>query len=292
MAKLRELRKRIKSVRSTKKITKTMEMVATAKFKRAMDRVKAAKPYAAEIQTLLKACATAASREAGAHPLVKGGDASAPQGVLVFTANRGLCGGFNGNVLKRVRAVLNELKVAGTPSRLSAIGKKGIGVFRFEKVEVDRKYTHFDDRPSFAQAQALAADFVKDFREGRIRGLTLVYTSFKSAGDQKPVVETALPVPLPVGEGVQAVKGLPPLTSPAPGVLLDRLVPLWLSLQFYRALVESAACEQVARRMAMKAATDNADEMVKGLTREANKARQSQITQEIAEIVGGAEAIQ
>jgi F-type H+-transporting ATPase subunit gamma len=291
MAKVRELRKRIKSVRNTKKITKTMEMVATAKFKRALDRVKAARPYAAEVSALLASCATAASLEA-THPLVRAGMEGAPDGVLVFTANRGLCGGFNSNMIKRGRALLEEVRGSGCRSALSVVGKKGIGIFRFEGVPILRRYTRFDDKPSFAEAREVARDFSEDFRAGKIRSLRLVYTSFKSAGEQKPIVVPVLPVPLAHWDGAGTGKGMPPLTSPEPGALLERLLPLWLSLQCYRALVESAACEQVARRVAMKAATDNADEMIKSLSRDANRARQSQITQEIAEIVGGTEAIQ
>ena len=292
MAKVRELRKRIKSVRNTKKITKTMEMVATAKFKRALDRVKAAKPYAAEVSALLASCATAASLEAAAHPLVRAGAEGAPDGVLIFTANRGLCGGFNSNMIKRGRALLEEVRASLGRSALSVVGKKGIGIFRFEGVPIARRYTQFEDKPGFAEARAVSRDFIEDFRTGRIRSLRLAYTSFRSAGEQKPVVVPVLPVPIDSLPGAGTGKGMPPLTSPAPGGLLERLVPLWLSLQFYRALVESAACEQVARRVAMKAATDNADEMIKSLSRDANRARQSQITQEIAEIVGGTEAIQ
>ena len=285
MAKLREIRKRIKSVRNTRQITKTMEMVATAKFKRALDRVKAATPYSTEIENLLKASATAAPAAAAAHPLVRAGKEGAPEGVLLFTANRGLCGAFNTNVIKRARAACDS---AQGGFALSVAGKKGITFFRFQGVELARKYTQFDDKPRFAQAQETARDFVADFTEGRIRSLSLVYTSFKSAGEQKPVLVPVLPVPL--GSAAEGT-GIPPLTDPAPAVLLERLVPLWLELQFYRALAESTACEQVARRVAMKSATDNADEMVKGLTMEANRSRQAQITQEIAEIVGGAEAI-
>ncbi len=292
MAKVRELRKRIKSVRNTKKITKTMEMVATAKFKRALDRVKAAQPYAAEVTALLASCAAAASREAAAHPLVRAGAEGAPDGVLVLTANRGLCGGFNSNMIKRGRAILEEIRAAGVRPALSVVGKKGIGIFKFEGVPIERRYTRFEDKPGFAEARDVARDFSEDFAAGRIRSLRIVHTSFRSAGEQRPVVVPVLPVPLASFAGSGPRAGMPPLTSPAPGALLARLVPLWLSLQFYRALVESAACEQVARRVAMKAATDNADEMIKSLNRDANRARQSQITQEIAEIVGGAEAIQ
>ena len=260
-------------------------MVATAKFKRALDRVKAATPYSTEIENLLKASATAAPAAAAAHPLVRAGREGAPEGILLFTANRGLCGAFNTNVIKRARSAHDEAKGG---CALSVAGKKGIAFFRFQGIELSRRYTQFDDKPRFAQAQEAAREFASDFREGRIRSLSLIYTSFKSAGEQKPVLVHVLPVPLgAVSEGA----GVPPLTDPAPAGLLERLIPLWLELQLYRALVESTACEQVARRVAMKSATDNADEMIKGLTMSANRSRQAQITQEIAEIVGGAESI-
>lgn len=282
MAKARELRNRIRSVRNTKKITKTMEMVATAKFKRAMDRVIAARPYAAEVEKLLGACAAAAPEAAARHALVRSGSERASEGILLVTANRGLCGAFNTNAIKAARARM------GAGAALSVAGKKGIAFFRFLGVQLSRRYTQFDEKPRFEDVRQVAADFCGDFAAGRIRSLHLVHTAYRSAADQRPVVAQVLPVPVPAAaEGA----GMPPLSSPAPAELFGRLVPLWIELRLYRAFVESAACEQSARRAAMKAATDNADEMIKNLTRDSNRARQSQITQEIAEIVGGAAAV-
>ncbi len=284
MAKLREIRKRIKSVRNTKQITKTMEMVSTAKLKRAMDRVKAAQPYAVEVEALLRSCARAAAGGAS-HPLARPGKEGAPEGILLLTANRGLCGGFNTNVIKKARAQMEGKSVS-----LSVSGKKGLGFCRFQGIEVHRRYTQFEEKPRFSEIREVARDLASDFTQGRIRSLTLVYTAFRSAGDQRPAALQVLPVPL-ASVATSEPKGLPPLSSPSPKEMLDRLVPEWLELVLYRAFVESAACEQAARRVAMKSATDNADEMIKALTSQGNRARQSQITQEISEIVGGAEAV-
>ena len=285
MAKLREIRKRIKSVRNTKQITKTMEMVSTAKLKRAMDRVKAAQPYAAEVKAMLQSCARAAAGGA-VHPLTRAGADGAPEGFLLLTANRGLCGGFNTNVIKKARTLMQ-----GKPVSLSVSGKKGLGFCRFQGIEVTHRYTQFEEKPRFSEIREVARDLASDFLEGRIRSLTLVYTAFKSAGDQRPAALQVLPVPLKAASEAAEPKGLPPLSSPSPKEMLDRLVPEWLELMLYRAFVESAACEQAARRVAMKSATDNADEMIKALSGQGNRARQSQITQEISEIVGGAEAV-
>ncbi len=289
MAKLREIRKRIKSVRNTKQITKTMEMVSTAKLKRAMDRVKAAQPYSAEVEALLKSCARAAAG-GGVHPLTRSGAEGAPEGVLLLTANRGLCGGFNTNVIKKARVLMEEHRKAGRAVALSVSGKKGLSFCKFQGIAVSHRYTQFEEKPRFSDVRTVAQELAADFAAGRIRSLTLVFTAFRSAGDQKPAAMPVLPVPLTASAAAEP-KGLPPLSSPAPAEMLERLVPEWLELMLYRAFVESAACEQAARRLAMKSATDNADEMIKNLSREGNRARQSQITQEIAEIVSGAEAI-
>ena len=287
------IRKRIKSVASTRKITKTMEMVATSKLKRAQDAVLASGPYA---DLLLSVMGEVAARvqDKSAFPLLR--EAPEPKRTLVFimTANRGLCGGFNSNLIRKGRDVVRAETAAGRTPVVYMAGKKGIAAFNFQGIPIERKFTDLPDRPGYADAQRLADALTGPFLAGEVDRVLVVYPQFRSLASQPPTVMTLCPA------GGRAPGEEPKresaarqefLFDPSPAAILGTLLPLVVRTSIFRALVSAVASEQIARRTAMKLATDNAGEMVTNLTRAYNKARQAQITQEIAEIIGGAEAL-
>ena len=309
MAKPRELRRRIKSVESTRKITRTMEMVSTSKLKRAQDRVVAARPYA---QALGAVIADLLSPElAERFPLMRrpappehGGPRRAA--LLVITSNRGLAGAFNANLIRAARERDASLKAAGYEVDLYAIGKKAVGYFRFVRRPVALARIDIGDRPTAQHAHELAAPLIAEYEAGRLASLEVVFAHFKSALVTPPEVLQVLPVD--AGTGAQGHRGTgaprrasaesaKPRRAPAylirpdADALLGALLPQYVTNQVYRALVETAASEHGARRTAMKNATDSAGDMLDLLTRSYNRARQGQITQELSEIVGGAEAL-
>jgi F-type H+-transporting ATPase subunit gamma len=293
MAKTRAIRRRIRSIQNTRKITRTMELVATSKLKRAQDRVVAARPYA---QALAAAIAELLDPElAERFPLLRrpappaqGGPATAA--VLLLTSNRGLAGAFNANLIKLARARMEELEREGYAVDLYAVGKKGIRYFEYQKRPLRLGRLDIGDRPTPAHAVELVEPLVAAFEAGRLASLDVVYANFKSPLSTPPTVLRVLPV-----EAAKPAGGRGPranfILKPSADAILTSLLPLYVRNQMYRALVETAAAEQGARRTAMKNATDNAGEILAVLTRTFNRARQAQITQELAEIVGGAEAL-
>jgi F-type H+-transporting ATPase subunit gamma len=287
------IRTRIKSVTSTKKITKTMEMVATSKLKRAQDRVVASAPYADLLGTMMAEVAGRVT-DRSAFPLLRRVDEPKTTLVLVMTANRGLCGGFNTYLIRKGREAIREEEAAGRRVVSWVAGRKGIAQFRFQGVPVERTFTELSDRPSYADAEALADALTGPFIRGEVDRVLVVYPHFKSVAQQPPTVLVLCPVGGGATGAAAAAPGKAEASfefSPSPREILDRLLPLYVRTTVYRVLVSSVASEQIARRTAMKLATDNASEMVTNLTRAFNKARQAQITQEIAEILGGAEAL-
>ncbi len=294
MARTRELRRRIKSVENTRQITKTMEMVATSKLKRAHDRVVAARPYAQALAEVIAELYTPELAER--FPLLRR-PAGAPRraALLVITSNRGLCGAFNTNLVKEARRRTSELEEAGSAVELHVVGRKGIGYFRFMGRELLTKRQDIGDRPNAAHAAELLDPLMERFEAGELDAVEIVFARFNSPLSTPP---TVLPV-LPVAGGGQA-DGRPGgggrlanyIIKPSAEELVTAILPLAIRNAAYRALVETAASEQGARRTAMKNATDNAGEMIDTLRRTYNRARQAQITQELAEIVGGAEALQ
>lgn len=287
------IRKRIKSVSSTRKITKTMEMVATSKLKRAQDAVLSSAPYA---NLLLQVMGEVASRvpDRAAFPLLRA--AAEPKRTLVFvvTANRGLCGGFNSNLIRKGRDAIRAEEAAGRTPVVYVAGKKGIAAFRFQEIPVERKFTDLPDRPTYEHAERLAEALTGPFLAGEVDAVKVVFPDFRSLASQPPTVLTLCPVgsaEAAGGKGGAAAPATDLLFEPSPRAILERLLPLYVRTMVYRVLVAAVASEQIARRSAMKLATDNAGEMVTALTRSYNKARQAQITQEIAEIIGGAEAL-
>jgi F-type H+-transporting ATPase subunit gamma len=286
MAKGRELKGRIKSVENTRKITRTMEMVATSKMKRAQDRVVAARPFANSLTEVIANLYTPELAEA--FPLLRQPATMNKAAVIVLTSNRGLAGAFNANLLKEARVLLGRLKESNVEPELHVIGKKGLGYFRYVNRAVASSRTDITDRPTAENAAQIVDELIQRFASGDIDAVYIVYAKFQSALSTPPTTQTILPVTPPERTGPQPDY----ILLPSAEVILTQLLPSYVRNSVYKALVETAAGEQGARRTAMKNATDNAGEMLNVLRRTFNRARQAQITQEIAEIVGGAAALQ
>jgi F-type H+-transporting ATPase subunit gamma len=292
MAKGRELKGRIKSVENTRKITRTMEMVATSKMKRAQDRVTAARPYA---NALGEVIASLYSPElAERFPLLRQPARVRRAAVLLLTSNRGLAGAFNANLIKEARNLIATLERDGAEVEVHVVGRKGLGYFRYVGRQVATSRTDITDRPTAEDAASLADGLMRDFTAATLDAVYVVQAKFNSALSTPPASERILPVTPPArragGEGAGRQRDY--LLFPSAEAILTELLPSYVRNAMYRALVETAAGEQGARRTAMKNATDNASEMLNVLRRTYNRARQAQITQEIAEIVGGAAALQ
>jgi F-type H+-transporting ATPase subunit gamma len=289
MAKGRELKGRIKSVEGTRKITRTMEMVATSKLKRSQDRVVAARPYAQSLAQVIADLYTAELAER--FPLLRQPAAARQSGgraaVLLLTSNRGLAGAFNSNLIREARTLIDRLERAGTAVDVHVVGRKGIGFFRYTGRQLASMRTDIGDRPTADHATELVQDLMGDFIAERLDAVYVVYAKFNSAISTPPVSEMVLPVTPPERKGPARDY----ILLPSAEAILSELLPLYVRNAVYRALVETVAGEQGARRTAMKNATDNAGDMLNILRRTYNRARQAQITQEIAEIVGGAEAL-
>lgn len=286
MAKPRELRRRIRSVEKTRQITRTMEMVATSKMKRAQERVIAARPYARALSEVV--ADLYAPDLAERFTLLRQPTGPPRRAALVLiTSNRGLCGAFNGNLIREARRRLEALAAAGASVQLHLVGKKGIGFFRFLGTPIASQRTDVGDRPTPAHAGEIVAQLADGFAAGELDLVEVVHAEHRSGISTPPAVMRILPVPPPAS----GRHGVDYLLSPSADAILEVVLPLYVRNLAYRALVETAAAEQVARRIAMKNATDNAGEMLDRLRRTYNRARQAQITTEIAEIVGGAEAL-
>ncbi|HUQ47949.1 MAG TPA: ATP synthase F1 subunit gamma [Gemmatimonadaceae bacterium] len=286
MAKGRELKGRIKSVENTRKITRTMEMVATSKMKRAADRVQAARPYA---NSLAEVIAGLYSPElAERFPLLRQPAKVNKAAVILLTSNRGLAGGFNSNLIKEGRNLLRRLDGEGVETQLHVVGKKGLGYFKYVGRAVTSSRVDITDRPTAENASELVNELIDQFVSGAVDAVYVVYAKYNSALSTPPVAEKILPVTPPETKGPRPDY----LLYPSAEAILTELLPLYVRNSVYRALVETAAGEQSARRTAMKNATDNAGDIINVLRRTYNRARQAQITQEIAEIVGGSAALE
>ncbi|WP_434479978.1 ATP synthase F1 subunit gamma [Gemmatimonas sp.] len=289
MAKGRELKGRIKSVENTRKITRTMEMVATSKMKRAADRVSAARPYALALGEVLSHVYTPELAEQ--FPLLRRPAQIKRAALVVLTANRGLCGAFNTNLLRESRARLAEWEGQGVSVELHVVGRKGIGFYKYLGRDLAGQRADIGDKPSSADAASLIDGLMARYAAGDLDAVFITYAKYKSALSTPPATDQVLPVVAPAVAGGNGV-ARDFLLAPSATEILEALLPLYVRNSIYRALVETAAGEQGARRTAMKNATDNATEMLQLLKRTYNSARQAQITQEIAEIVGGASALQ
>jgi F-type H+-transporting ATPase subunit gamma len=286
MAKGRELKRRIKTVENTRKITRTMELVATSRMKRAQDRVTAARPYARALGEVIAGLYSADL--ADRFPLLRQPERTRKAAVILLTSNRGLCGGFNANLIREARGLLRKLRDQGIEVEMHVVGRKGIGYFRYVGQPMAAQRTDITDRPKAEDAASLVDRLMNDFVSGALDAVYVVYAHFRSAMSTPPTTERLLPVEPPKRSGP-----LPDyLLFPSAEAILTELLPSYVRNAVYRALVETAAGEQGARRTAMKNATDNASEMMNTLTRTYNRARQAGITQEIAEIVGGAAALE
>jgi F-type H+-transporting ATPase subunit gamma len=322
MAKARAIVKRRKAVRNIRKITKTMQMIATAKFQKALKRAVGTKPFTLKVRELVSELA--GSEGDVDHPLlrkVEEGRRTNRIAVLVITANRGLAGAYNGNVLRAANAFIRKQEAAGKTVDLYVVGKKGITFFNYQKRPIKARFEANMDNPTFAEVERGAQDFMQQFIDGQVDAVYVTYMNFISTGVQKPDVMQLLPLS-GISQAVehigrqtaekeaQAAAGAmatgPRREVAAPGVLvsetiyefspdakslLDDLLPLTVKTALYQCFLDAVTSENVARMVSMKSATDNADKMVKALTMEYNRARQSQITTELSEIMGGVEAM-
>ena len=286
MAGAREVKRRIKSVENTRQITRTMELVATSKLKRATDRVYAARPYAQALAEIVQGLYSPGLAER--YPILRRPDTVRRAAVLLLTANRGLAGGFNANLIRQARNLLEELRAKGIDTELHIGGKKGIAYFRFRGEPILTQRTDIGDRPTVEDAESLVGPLRARFEAGEVDAVYLVSSEFRSAMSTPPSTRELLPIQAEAGASSADVY----ILSPSGDMILDRILPAYVRNVVYTALVENAAAEQGSRRTAMKNATDNAGDVLEHLTRSYNRARQAQITQEIAEIVGGSAALE
>lgn len=307
MAKARALDKRRKSIRNIRKITRTMELIATARFKKAMDRAHAATAYTKRITQLVADLANSGMEVS--HPLLKSREKTDHAILLVLTANRGLCGGYNGNVVRAGAARWQELKATVPNVQMEVSGKRGISAYRYRGMTPTEKYTHFEDRVTFAEVEVLANRYLEAYITGKLDRLDVAYMRFTSISKQSAVVETLLPLGslLDSADGTAAklksgdAKEKDQKDSaggqsqyeflPSAASILEEVVPTSFKVKLFKCFLDAAVSEQIARMVAMKAATENADAMIKSLGRAYNRARQSQITGEIMEVLGGVEAL-
>jgi len=293
MAKPRELKRRIRSVQNTRKITKTMELVSTSKLKRAQDRVVGARPYAQALAEVIGDLYSPTLAER--FPLLRQPAHGVRRAaVVLITSNRGLCGAFNANLIRESRRRMKELEDQGAQVELHLIGKKGIGFFKFTRRAAASQRIDIGDRPTAAHAAEVMEPLMAQFTAGTLDAVDVVFAKFNSAVSTPPTTLRILPVTPPSSRrsgGQEAKAAVNYILKPSADAILESLLPLYVRNQMYRALVETAAAEHGARRTAMKNATDAGGDMLDLLQRTFNRARQGQITQELAEIVGGAEAL-
>jgi F-type H+-transporting ATPase subunit gamma len=297
---IQALRRRVRSTRSTKKITKAQELVATSRIAKAQERVQASRPYAEAITDVLTALASNANVD---HPLLVPRERVRRAGVLVVTSDRGLCGAYNANAIRTAEQLIARLRGDNKQVALYVIGRKGVTYYRFRNREIAGSWTGFSEQPRFENAREVGEALIEAFVAGAddvdngvgadglhgVDELHVVSTQFRSLMTQTPVARFLAPMQVEEHEGEGPMPAYE--FEPDPEELLDALLPKYINTRIYAALIDSAASESASRRRAMKSATDNADEMIKTLTRQMNSARQAAITQEISEIVGGANAL-
>jgi len=298
MAKARALDKRRKSVKNIRKITRTMELIATARFKKAMDRASAATAYTKKITRLVADLAQAGLKVT--HPLLLPRPETKNATLLVLTANRGLCGGYNGNITRMALGRWEELKATVPAQTLEISGKRGIAAFKFRGQSADVTYTKFEDKPTFAEVEVLANKYLDLYAKGQLDRLDVTYMRFESIAKQTAVTETLLPLGSIAGAEAVPAEGAGQVGAagqsdyeflPSAESILEEVVPTSFKIKLFKCFLDAAVSEQVARMTAMKAATDNAGQLIKSLSTAYNRARQGQITGEIMEILGGVEAL-
>ncbi len=301
MANIRAIVKRLKAVRNVRKITRTMELIATARFKKAMDRATEAAAYTQKIAEIVSDLSGAAL--SFSHPLLEGRDIQQKSAVLVLTSNRGLCGGYNGGVLRLAVPRMKELREAGQDVSLEVSGKRGLAFLRFQGETVDQEYTHFEDKPTFDEVDELASRYIDAYIAGDLDRLDVVYTRFESSSRQSATIETLLPVgslddtdaAVAESDGDGSTDGGATVDYeflPSAGEILEEIVPASFKARLFKCFLDAAVSEQIFRMVAMKGATENAGEMIDTLSMKYNRARQTQITSELSEIIGGAAALE
>lgn len=301
MAKARAIVKRLKAVKNIRKITRTMELIATARFKKAMDRATEAATYTRKISELVSDLSKSAMTFT--HPLLQSHPAEVHSILLVLTSNRGLCGGYNSGVLRLAQRRMNEaaeLEIPHAPLAIEVSGKRGLNFMRFQQRTVTESYTHFEDKPSYEEVEALANRYIELYVTGKLDRLDVAYVQFHSIARQNAVVETLLPV----GQLAIATRGAAQKVEteqaenieyeflPSAKEILEEIVPASFKARLFKCFLDAAVSEQIARMVAMKGATENAGSMIGDLTQNYNRARQSQITSELSEIIGGAAALE
>jgi F-type H+-transporting ATPase subunit gamma len=292
MEAVQDIKRRIRSVRNTRKITKAMELVAGARLRRAQARIEAMRPYADRMMELMVGAARASTSVRGL-PLLQRREIR-KAAVLGLTGDRGLAGAFNAQILRRVFEVERRLRQDGVEVSWLVSGRKGASTLRFRRYEVDQAWIGFSDRPSYADAKAIAHKIIDLYSEGDVDSVIVVYNHFESPLVQRVVEQEILPIPESV---LEAQADAPPalvgdfIYEPEPEEILERLLPVYVETELFRALLESAASEQGARMTAMRNASKNAAELIDSLTLAMNRARQAEITQEILEVVAGADAL-
>lgn len=300
MAKTRAIVKRRKAIRNIRKITRTMELIATARFKKALDRATEAEAYTRKIGEL--AADLSASATNITHPLLKQHEQVKNSLLLVMCSNRGLCGGYNASLLREAAARIRQIKGDNVTLHLELSGKRAIAYFRFQGVPAEKTFTHFEDKPRFDEVEELADRYIAGYVAGKLDRVEVVYMKFLNAARQAPVVETLLPLggTTPPAAGTAGRASAAPSTPakpveyeflPSARDILEEILPVSFKVRLFKCFLDAAVSEQIARRVAMKAATENAGDMLKSLTRQYNRARQAQITKEIAEVIGGVEAL-
>jgi F-type H+-transporting ATPase subunit gamma len=302
MANPRLLDKRRKSIRNIRKITRTMELIATARFKKAMDRASAATAYTNRMTKLVQDLLSSGLEVH--HPLLEKRETVRNVTLLVLTANRGLCGGFNGNLQRTGFHRWMELKQTIPNCKLEIVGKRGIGAFKFRGITPHNSYTHFEDKPSFEEVDVIASRYLDEYATGKLDRLDVVYTKFQSIARQQVVIETLLPLGTIGADEAAANKAKAAKSDeapsgrkqiyeflPSPESILEEVVPASFKIKLFKCFLDSAVSEQIARMVAMKAATENAGDLIHRLSRQYNRARQGRITSELMDVIGGVEAL-
>src|SRR6476620_2479723 len=296
MANPRLLDKRRRSIKNIRKITRTMELIATARFKKAMDRASAATAYTARMTKLVQDLLSSGLQVS--HPLLEKRDSIRNVTLLVLTANRGLCGGFNGNLQRAGYHRWLELKQSIPNCRLEIVGKRSISAFKFRGITPDSSYTHFEDKPTFDEVDVIASRYLDEYITGRLDRLDLVYTKFESMSRQHVSIETLLTLGA-IGGDTSPAKTTTDTSRrraiyeflPSPESILEEVVPASVKIKLFKCFLDSAVSEQIARMVAMKSATENAGDLIHRLSRQYNRARQSRITSELMDVIGGVEAL-
>jgi F-type H+-transporting ATPase subunit gamma len=294
MANTRAIVKRRKAVRNIRKITRTMELIATARFKKAFDRATKSEAYTRKIAEF--AADLSATAVNVTHPLLEKHEAVHNSLLLVITSNRGLCGGYNASILRESTRHIREIQREGVHLHLELSGKRAIVYYRFQGVAADRTYMQFEDKVTFHEIDELASRYIADYIARRIDRVEVAYMKFVSSSSQLPVVETLLPLS-EVAPADGAKKPGHKTTVeyeflPSAAGILEEILPMSFKVRLFKCFLDAAVSEQIARRVAMKGATENADEMIKSLSQHYNRARQANITKEISEVIGGAAALE